>query len=171
MERCCLCNGSLDVIKDKPYQYSECGLDVVLYGITQYACPACGETFASLPNVQDLHRCIGRDICLNKKALLKADEIIFLRKDLHLKGKDMAATLGVTPETYSRWENGKKVIGDPHDRLLRSIYMSYAADKQGCSDMSTINLFKAFPSKRKEIAQPTTISLNPQEWIRQHCTC
>lgn len=174
MEKCYVCNGILDVIKDQPYAYSECGLDVILYGITQYKCQNCEETFASLPNIQDLHRCIGYDICSSKKALLKAEEIIFLRKDLHLRAKEMANILGVAPETYSRWENGKKTIGDPHDRLLRSVYMGYAAEKQGCSDLSAINLFKSLPAKRKEIKQPTTITLNPQEWMQnilKPCTC
>lgn len=165
MKNCALCNGPVEVVKDKPYEYTESGLDVVLYGITQYRCAECGETFAALPKIQDLHKVIGKDICANKKALLKPEEIIFLRKNMHLKAKDMAKILGVTPSVYSRWENGKKTISDPYDRLLRMVYMACAAEKSGCNDALTVNLFRNLSSKRKEIEQPSQIILNPQEWM------
>ncbi len=165
MKICTLCNGSVEVIKDKPYEYTESGLDVVLYGITQYQCTSCGETFAALPKIQDLHKVIGKDICANKKALLKPEEIIFLRKNMHLKVKDMAKILGVNPSIYSRWENGKKTISDPYDRLLRMVYMACTAERSDCNDALTVNLFKNLSSRRKEIEQPSQIILNPQEWL------
>jgi putative transcriptional regulator len=71
--------------------------------------------------VKKLHRAIGNDICRRKKSLLVAEEIKFLRKELRLKAKELAAILGVTDSTMSRWENGKKQIGEGQDRLLRSI--------------------------------------------------
>lgn len=166
MEICQSCGEKLQIIKDKPYHYDESGLNVVLHGITQYVCGSCGESYASIPNMQKLHRVIGSLICEKRKALLKPEEIKFLRKDLHIKAKDLAQTLGVTPQTISRWENGKKEIGEPHDRLLRSIYMMYASEQGGhiiCDGV--IDIFKGFPMDRKKISQPTEISLNPQEWL------
>lgn len=167
METCYTCGKNLKVVKDKPYHYAECGLDVTLLGITQYICDACGETYASIPNIQKLHRVIGNLICEKRKALLKPEEIKFLRKDLQLKSKELAQTLGVTPQTVSRWENGKKEIGEAHDRLFRSIYMMCASEKvidHGCGGV--IDIFKGFPLDRKKITQPREISLNPQEWLR-----
>ena len=166
MEKCCLCGNNIEIIKDKPYKYNECGLDVTLFGITQYHCPNCNESYASIPNMQKLHRVIGTHICKKRKALLKPEEIKFLRKDIHLKAKDLAQTLGVTASTVSRWENGKKEIGEAHDRLLRSIYMMYVSEQSNyfiCDGV--INLFKELPAKRKKIKQPVTILLNPQEWL------
>ena len=166
MEKCYACGSNIEIIKDQPYKFNECGLDVILYGITQYKCPECNESYASIPNLPKLHRVIGAHICQKRKALLQPAEIKFLRKDLHLKGKELALTLGVTPSTVSRWENGKKEIGEAHDRLLRSIYMMYASEQAQhiiCKD--TLELFKELPAKRKQIKQSSEIVLNPQEWM------
>jgi len=168
MEKCYSCGKDIKTIKDKPYKFNECGLDVVLHGITQYKCSTCNESYASIPNIPKLHRIIGTHICTKRKALLQPEEIIFLRKDLHLKAKELALTLGVTASTISRWENGKKEIGEAHDRLLRSIYMMYASEKAHhiiCE--GTLKLFKELPAKRKKIKQSTEISLNPQEWLNE----
>ena len=123
METCHSCGKSLRVVKDKPYHYDESGLDVVLCGVTQYVCDSCGESYASIPNMQKLHRFIGTLICEKRKALLRPEEIKFLRKDLHLKAKELAQTLGVTPQSVSRWENGKKEIGRAscRERVFRSV--------------------------------------------------
>jgi len=166
MEFCCSCGEKIEEIKDKPYHYDECGLNVVLHGITQYACKACGEYYASIPNMQKLHRVIGAHICEKRKALLRPEEIKFLRKNLQLRAKELAQTLGVTPQAVSRWENGKKDIGEAHDRLLRSLYMMYASEqaKHMICD-GVINVFKELPAKRKKIEQPREIVLNPQEWL------
>lgn len=166
MESCYSCGKKIEVIKDEPYHYDECGLDVVLHGITQYKCKSCGESYASIPNMQKLHRVIGAYICQKRKALFQPDEVKFLRKDLHLRAKELSQLLGVTPQTVSRWENGRKEIGEAHDRLLRSLYLMYAAEEDQhmiCSGV--INTFKGLPSKRKEIKQPKEISLNPAEWL------
>ena len=165
MKSCYSCGAKIKAIKNKPYHYDECGLNVVLHGITQYQCDKCGEAYAAIPNIQKLHRLIGMHICQKRKALLQADEIKFLRKDLHLRANELAQLLGVTPQAVSRWENGKKEIGEAHDRLFRSLYMMYASEQAKqivCGDV--INTFRELPAKRKEIKQPKEIVLNPQEW-------
>lgn len=166
MESCYSCGAKIEVIKDKPYHFDECGLNVVLHGITQYKCKKCGESYASIPNIQKLHRVIGAHICEKRKALFRPEEIKFLRKDLQLRAKELSQLLGVTPQTVSRWENGKKEIGEAHDRLFRSLYMMHASEQaQHMIFASVINTFKDLPSKRKEIKQPKEIILNPQEWL------
>ncbi|MEA3546845.1 MAG: type II toxin-antitoxin system MqsA family antitoxin [Thermodesulfobacteriota bacterium] len=171
MNKCYSCGENIQVIKDKPYHYTECGLDVVLCGITQYVCPACGEKYASIPNMQKLHRFIGTHICQKRRALLKPEEIKFLRKDLQLKSKELANLLGVTPSTISRWENGKKQIGEPYDRLLRSIFMMYASEQANHIICGGVELFKELPAKRKKIDQPKELVLNPQEWLNCFPDC
>ncbi len=81
MNKCYSCGADIQVVKNKPYHSNECGLDVVLHGITKYACPSCGEKYASVPNMPKLHRLIGMEICRKRKALLKAEEIKFLRSN------------------------------------------------------------------------------------------
>lgn len=166
MDRCYACGGELNSSKDQPYHYNECGLEVVLVGVEQYGCAQCGESFAAIPNMQKLHRLIGSNICEKRKALLLPEEIKFLRKDLHLKAKELAQILGVTPQTVSKWENGKDQIGEAYDRLIRSIYMLYASE-QGHHAVAhgQVALFAELPMKRKRITQAKEMELTPQEWM------
>lgn len=156
------------VIKDQPYTYDECGLNVILLGITQYHCESCGEHYAAIPSPNKLHRLIGAHICRENKSLLLPAEVTFLRKELRLKAKDLAKTLGVSAESVSRWENGKSKIGEGHDRLLRSIYLmatNEGPDGHNCF-ANILEVFKELPHKRKEIKKPHSINLNPQEWLK-----
>lgn len=161
MEKCCVCGGEVKAIKDKPYKYDECGLNVVLYEISRYECSTCGEKYASIPDINGLHRLIGTIACKNRKAILKPQEIIFLRKNLRYKARELSRILGVDPATVSRWENGKQDISDTHDRLLRLLYLSQYP-KESCK---IIELLKELPAKRKKIERPGEITLNPQEWL------
>ncbi len=171
MKVCYSCGSKIKVIRDQPYKFNECGLNVVLYGITQYECPNCKETYAAIPNVSKLHRIIGTHICRERKALLAPEEVKFLRKDLLLKAKELALIMGVTASTVSRWENGRKDIGEAHDRLLRSIYMMYATEQsQHIICEGALNLFRELSLKRKQIKQEKEISLNPQEWMNKNFT-
>ena len=167
MDKCHVCGESLKVIKDKPYEYTECGLDVVLLGVTQYHCDSCGEEYAAIPNPRVLHKIIGTDICKNKKALLLPEEIRFLRKELNLKAKDLADSIGVDDSTVSRWENGKQQIGEGSDRLLRALYLGCieepCTEKERCSNI--LDVFKSFPIQRKKIKERKKISLNSQDWL------
>ena len=152
MDKCYICGGSVRVIKDQPYEYKECGLPIILMGILQFECKDCGETYASLPAMEKLHRVIGEIICKEQKALLQPAEITFLRKNMQLKSKELAQWLGVTASTFSRWENGKKEIGESRDRLLRSIYLLSVSErdhKAVCN--GTTNIFKDLPKERKKI--------------------
>ena len=83
-----------------------------------------------------------------------------------VKAKELAVLLGVTISTVSRWENGKKEIGEAHDRLLRSIYMMYASEQANhmiCGGV--LNMFKKLPANRKKIKHSKELVLNPQEWL------
>lgn len=166
MEKCYSCGGQINIIKDKPYKYDECGLNVVLYGITQYECSNCGESYASIPDINRLHRLIGIEICKNRKAILKPQEIKFLRKSLQCKAKELSQIIGVNPSTFSRWENGQQDIGEAHDRLLRSLYFMCSIKKdhkEACGEI--FDFFKRLPSKRKKIEESKEIKLNPPEWL------
>jgi putative zinc finger/helix-turn-helix YgiT family protein len=173
MDKCYVCGHTLETVKDKPYEYTECGLDVILLGITQYVCNSCGEEYAALPHPEKLHKAIGLYVCKKKKALLLPEEIKFLRKELNLKAKDLASSLGVDDSTVSRWENGKKQIGEGSDRLLRALYLGCVADpceeKDRCSNI--LDVFKSFPSQRKEVKEHQQILLNPQDWLIPSCAC
>ena len=166
MKKCVECGGKTIPVKNKPYLYDECGLDVILHGVTQFKCEKCKEVYVSLPSIDGLHRVIGGFICSKRKALLTPAEIKFLRKDLHLKSKGLASALGIRPETVSRWERGKEPIGETQDRLLRSIYMNYASEKANnviCHGL--VQMFSELPRERKKVKSPKQIELNPTDWL------
>lgn len=165
MKTCYACNGKLKVIKGKSYKYDESGLNVILYGVTQYQCKKCGEKSVDIPKISQLHRVIGKMICCNQKAFLTGAEIRFLRKDLHLKSKDFAKMLGVTPQAVSNWENGKKRIGETSDRLLRSLYFNFVSEKTDHAvSRSMLDALLELPAKRAEEKTLSKIELNPPDW-------
>ncbi len=167
MEKCAICGGELTVVKGKPYNYPIGELQVFLIGIPQYTCNECGEEFTTIPSPEALHRTIGLDICKNKKGLLLAEEIIFLRKELSLNATGLAKVLGVNPSTLSRWENGKKPIGESNDRMLRMSYLSCFDDpcEKDTKCDNVLSIMSDLPQKRKAIKEKRTISINPQEWL------
>jgi putative zinc finger/helix-turn-helix YgiT family protein len=174
MEQCAICGGALTVVKDKPYAYTQSGLNVILLGIPQYSCESCGEKFTPIPSPENLHKVIALDICKNKKALLLPEEIKFLRKELHLKAKELARVMGINPSVISRWENGKAPIGEGSDRLLRAICLAGLDDSCQSDNhvAKTVNTFLSLPRDRKHVREPHAISLNPSEWMGQtacHC--
>ena len=131
METCLNCDGALEIVADQPYRYRESGLDQVwLTGLTQYRCGKCGEMSVELPCVDELHLLIGRSIVC-KRELLTGPEVRFLRKEIGIKSKEMAALLSIEPETYSRWENGRQVLDACHDKSLRMIYVMQASEQRG----------------------------------------
>lgn len=113
--------GEVNHTKISQYQYKESGLDnVVLMGVEVYEC-SCGNKFAFIPRILELHDLIANDI-IQKQSLLTGKEIRFLRKNLGLKAKDFAQYLLVTDVTVSRWETGKELPAPPHDILIRLFY-------------------------------------------------
>jgi DNA-binding transcriptional regulator YiaG len=64
---------------------------------------------------------------IEKPTLLVGQEISFLRKAMLMKATDLARTIGVEPETLSRWENNKARIGIDKDRLLRCLAFNHLA--------------------------------------------
>ena len=163
MEKCLKCEGKMEIIRDEIYHYTESGLDnVYLHGIVQYRCESCGEMAAEIPKIKALHRVIARDIICKREAL-SGDEVRFLRKEIAMKSKDMAETLAILPETYSRWENGKQSVGPSYDRQLRLIYILNASEEDGKVIHKNI---RKMLSKMAVLPQSSTkIDIAPQEWM------
>lgn len=173
MEKCAICGSELTVTKDKPYNYPIGGLQVKILGIPQYTCNECGEEFSTVPNPEALHKLIGLEICKNKKGLLLPEEIVFLRKELSLNATGLANVLGVDPSTLSRWENGKKPIGEGYDRMLRMSYLTcfneLCPKEMKCDKL--LSLFSDLPQKRRPVKEKTPILINPQEWLAPTMVC
>lgn len=167
MEKCDNCGSVLEIIKDRPYHYIESGLSYIwLIGIIQYKCKKCDEMSVEIPRISELHLLIGKNIVC-KKELLTGEEVRFLRKEISMKSKDMAAALSIGPETYSRWENSKQEVAACHDKALRMMYVMNASEKRGkvlSSDFQSILndiASKKAPKKMKKI------QLSPAEWLNR----
>ena len=120
MTQCLVCGGSTKTRREKHYRYTECGLPNVIIedAVRVTTCERCGETYTSLPAIEQLHRQIAAAV-IRKRGRLAPAEIRFLRKGLGWSGVDFAKRTGTKPETVSRWENGKVLMGPQADRLLR----------------------------------------------------
>jgi DNA-binding transcriptional regulator YiaG len=164
MDQCWKCAHALTVIKSEPYCYSEGGLDnVFLYGIVQYRCPQCGDEVVTVPNIKGLHLAIARNL-ICKEEMLTGDEARFLRKELRLKSKEMAAALSMKPETYSRWENEKQGVSSTCDKELRLIYILNASEEEGRILHKNIRGMMVMMAVRP-VSEPKRIELSAADWL------
>lgn len=116
--KCLKCGGGLRSRREA-LPYRACGLPHVrLVGVEVRRCRECGRREVAIPHVEKLHRALA-DAVVRKPSRLTAEEVRFLRKSLGWSGQDFARHMGVSPETVSRWENGREPIGPTADRLLR----------------------------------------------------
>ena len=113
--KCMSCGGRMKKVRGD-YAYASLP-GITLKGVEIYRC-SCGDEEVSIPRIEDLNRTIAGEL-VRKKAQLAPTEIRFLRKLLGWSGVDFARHFGVTPETVSRWESGKKPMGPVAERLLR----------------------------------------------------
>jgi len=126
------------------YHYTESGLqNLWLKGVEVFECD-CGEMFAFIPCVQELHKLIAEDL-LKKEDQLSGREIRFLRKHMGLKAKDFAKELGVGNVTVSRWENGDYPPSESFDRFMRLLY----AARMGLEEIASHLVKDIFPKLKK----------------------
>lgn len=108
------------------HHYIESGLDNVWLdnGFTRHRTPY-GEG-ASVQDVAGLHKAIGRWLVGRSHALTGA-ELRFLRIEMELTQRNLAAMLGVEEQAVRRWEKTRdKPLAGPADRLVRAIYSEWA---------------------------------------------
>jgi putative transcriptional regulator len=104
------------------YHYTESGLTTVWLA-NGYHCEFIdGERFTSIDDVDGLHRLIGK-ILVNRCSPLAADEIRFIRIEMNMSQKNLAALLGVDVQTVARWEKGQSSLPRTADVSLRALYV------------------------------------------------
>lgn len=107
------------------YQYKECGLDYVYLdnGYEIHQTPY-GEG-VSIHRTDLLHKLIGEWLVAIPRPLMGA-ELRFLRLELDMTQRNLAAILGTEEQTLRRWEKARsKQINGSADRLLRALYSDY----------------------------------------------
>ena len=124
--KCLECHVETKPLKIERYHYSECGLkNIYLTDMKAMECPHCNDQEIFLPNIENLHALIAKNIA-SQASRLKSEEIRFLRVHLGLSGIDFAQAVSVEPETVSRWENGRSEMKLTNERLLRILILSKA---------------------------------------------
>jgi putative zinc finger/helix-turn-helix YgiT family protein len=114
-----------------PYRYTFSGLkNVLLCGIDVRICTSCKAESPIIPAVGELHRIIA-DTLSRKPAPLAGEEVRFLRKNIGIPAKKLAALLGMAPETLSRVENGKtRGLPVAQEHLVRLMAREAAGNEQ-----------------------------------------
>jgi DNA-binding transcriptional regulator YiaG len=108
------------------YHYTDSGLDNVILenGYTVHK-TAYGEG-VSIQDTEGLHKAIGRSLVLAPKGLNGA-ELRFLRLEMEMTQRSLAAVLGTEEQNVRRWEKARaKEIPGPADRLIRALYTEYS---------------------------------------------
>lgn len=107
------------------YHYKESGLDNVYLenGVTIHQTPY-GEG-VSIKDTDGLHKLIGKWLVETPKKLNGA-ELRFLRLEMEMTQRNLAAVLGQDEQAVRRWEkNRTKPINGSADRLMRLLYSEY----------------------------------------------
>ena len=117
------------------YHYTESGLDNVwlVNGVKHHETPY-GDGVA-IKNVEGLHRTIGEWLVTLPKRWNGA-ELRFVRTEMDLSQKRMAALLGAEEQALRRWEKtrSKPIPGTP-DRLVRGLYAEYLGSRCPVRDL------------------------------------
>lgn len=116
---CSNCEAPAPVVRGD-YDYSLCGLPVVLENIELIRCRNCGNVDPLIPKMTKIHRLIALAV-IRKTDRLTGPEVRYLRKWLGMTAADFAELLKVDKTTVSKWENGALDLGVQTDCLIRMI--------------------------------------------------
>ena len=160
--KCIQCGGKL-ATKRENYRYAACGLpNVTLVGVEVRRCAKCGDHEVVIPRIEELHRVLAAAVVRQTSRLTK-DEIRFLRKCLGYSGVDFARVVGVSPETISRWENGRERMGSSAEKLVRMLVVH----TQPTRHYSIESLAKISERPPKPSPKPIGVRVKGGSWVEQ----
>jgi DNA-binding XRE family transcriptional regulator len=118
--RCSACGAETPQrVRVAAYQDKILGYPVVLYdGVEHITCLSCGHSSHFIPDVPGLMASVAV-MRLMMPQKFNGREIQAIRKSAGVKQVDLAKMLDVTPETLSRWENGKEPLRMEAEKFFR----------------------------------------------------
>lgn len=126
----------------QPYHYKESGLDnVYLYNIS-IVHDVDNEQVFYIPHINQLHNVIAQAI-INKKGLLKGNEIRFIRTHACLLQSQLAEKIGRDTQSIGRWERGEISIDRSMDMLIRLAVSEELGFDLDISQAAQLNAMKA----------------------------
>jgi putative transcriptional regulator len=117
------------------YHYKESGLDnIYLVNGFDFIDTPHGRA-VNIRNIDGLHRAIGLMLAREKQNLT-GKEFRFLRHEMGLTQRDLAAILRVDVQSVARWEKGqtKRPIDGPAQGLIRVMYEQYIGGNERIVD-------------------------------------
>ncbi len=92
-------------------------------------CSSCGAYRLSLDTLRKFGELVAADLA--REGVSSPDAFKYMRKQLRLPAKELSALLDVSPETVSRWENGKYPIDPRAVKLLGVMVLASVGDRPG----------------------------------------
>jgi putative zinc finger/helix-turn-helix YgiT family protein len=96
-------------------------------------CRSCGELLYTSADLGRFDDAVA--VALIDAGITASDAVKFIRKAIGLPARELAALLGVRPETLSRWENGKREIDHATLALLRQLITEHRTGKTPVADL------------------------------------
>lgn len=120
MSPCSECGGQMTGRRENFRYGLAADWEATVKDVMVHRCGACGNYEVTIERLSPLHQALVRAVLL-KPGRLAGEEITFLRSHLGVTGRELARTLGVTPQALSTWEQDKHPIGGGSDRTLRLV--------------------------------------------------
>ncbi len=147
------------------YHYTESGLDNV-YLVDGFAiCETDYGRTVSIQETANLHEQIGRGI-VDSPACINGAEFRFLRLEMDLSQRQLAALINADEQAVRRWEKARgKCIRGPAERMMRVLYMQFVDDpsiRQKIERLAELDV----------LAHPTKMVLRKppgSNWIAEDC--
>lgn len=139
------------------FHYKSCGLENIYLrnGFVEKETPY-GKA-VSIHDLAGLHRAIGMHIVKQNPGTLSKQEIVFLRKELDLPQRHIAALLDINESTYRNWESGRSKISGPADRLLRTLYIDSV-----CGNGQTRQLLERISELNRDVYQAARLEMEEE---------
>src|ERR1019366_7390172 len=97
--------------------------------------PKTGEVLGvTVPDAEELAAAVSLALCFMPLRLSGA-EIRFVRRVMGMTGQELAAAVEMSPETLSRWENGKQEVGGWADKAIRMAAILRLQDRAPASSL------------------------------------
>jgi len=124
-----------NLIVEKDYLYTECGLKNVHIGSVNVLINDHGEKVYRLGNLKAIHTAIALAIA-TKPFRITSEEIRFLRKHMRLTQAALGELLHKSRVTASRWESDALEM-EPNTETVLRLYALEGIEASGLIDMST----------------------------------
>jgi putative zinc finger/helix-turn-helix YgiT family protein len=116
VNRCVMCSSMKSMRKSTTKVSNGVGDRRFTAEVPADVCDACGESYVQGTTLKRFELAVARELSLSGAS--SGEVFKFMRKALGYRASELADELGVTPETVSRWENGRRTIDISHMALM-----------------------------------------------------